>query len=221
MSAHTHRRKGRRKRVEKLMFRDDSRPARIRLFRNEKLEELTLVTPLIFASTWAVVLAVALYASWGAASIGPAVLLVLLGLLIWSIFEYAMHRFVFHWKTTSRLGNVLVFLAHGNHHADPNDPLRNLMPPLVSVGISGSIWALLYLLLGPIGSVIFLGFGIGYVVYDSVHYACHQKSMRWRVLRDLRRHHIRHHHAKQEGNYAITAIFWDWVFGTMIPAKKR
>jgi sterol desaturase/sphingolipid hydroxylase (fatty acid hydroxylase superfamily) len=45
--------------------------------------------------------------------------------------------------------------------------------------------------------------------------------MRSPVLRHLRRHHIRHHHAKQEGNYAITATFWDRLFRTEIPAKRR
>jgi sterol desaturase/sphingolipid hydroxylase (fatty acid hydroxylase superfamily) len=68
--------------------------------------------------------------------------------------------------------------------------------------------------------VLYLGFGIGYVVYDAIHFACHQLPMRSPVLRQLRRQHIRHHHAKQEGNYAITAIFWDRLFGTDIPAKR-
>jgi sterol desaturase/sphingolipid hydroxylase (fatty acid hydroxylase superfamily) len=45
--------------------------------------------------------------------------------------------------------------------------------------------------------------------------------MRGPVLRQMRRHHLRHHHAREEGNYAITAIFWDWVFGTEVPAKRR
>jgi sterol desaturase/sphingolipid hydroxylase (fatty acid hydroxylase superfamily) len=45
--------------------------------------------------------------------------------------------------------------------------------------------------------------------------------MRGRILGALRQHHIRHHYAKQEGNFAITAILWDRVFGTYIPKKKK
>jgi hypothetical protein len=66
---------------------------------------------------------------------------------------------------------------------------------------------LLYAAFGPAGTVIFLGFCIGYIIYDCVHYACHQLPMRGPVLRQLRRHHLCHHHGREEGNYAITAIF--------------
>jgi sterol desaturase/sphingolipid hydroxylase (fatty acid hydroxylase superfamily) len=193
---------------------------RIRLFRNDLLERLTLVTPPAFALTWTVFLACALYASWGATSLPVSIMLVLLGVLIWTLFEYAMHRFIFHLKPTSAFGRWLIFLTHGNHHVAPGDRYRNIMPPMVSVIISGAIWMAFWMLLGPAGSVLYLGFGIGYVVYDVIHFACHQLPMRGPVLRQLRRHHIRHHYARQEGNYAITAIFWDRLFGTDIPAKR-
>jgi sterol desaturase/sphingolipid hydroxylase (fatty acid hydroxylase superfamily) len=194
---------------------------RIRLFRNDLMEQLTLVSPPVFALTWTVFLAVAAYASWGVASLPVSIALVLLGMLTWTLFEYAMHRFLFHLKPRSAFGRAFIFLAHGNHHAAPGDRYRNIMPPLVSVAISAMIWAALWLLCGSIGSVIFLGFGIGYVVYDAIHYACHQLPMRGPLLRHLRRHHIRHHHARQEGNYAITATFWDRLFRTEIAAKRR
>lgn len=201
------------------MMKYRSASPRIRLFRNDLLERLTLVSPPAFALTWAVFLALALYAGWGATSLSVSIMLVLLGVLIWTLFEYAMHRFIFHLKPTSAVGRWLIFLTHGNHHAAPGDRYRNIMPPIVSLVLSGAIWWAFWMLLGPTGSVLYLGFGIGYVVYDAIHFACHQLPMRGPILRQLRRHHIRHHHAKQEGNYAITAIFWDRLFGTDIPAK--
>jgi len=203
------------------MTKNRSAPPRIRLFRNDLLERLTLISPPAFALTWAAFLSLAAYASWGAASLAASILLVMLGLLIWTLFEYAMHRFIFHLKLTSDLGRWLIFLTHGNHHAAPDDGYRNIMPPIVSLVISSAIWLAFWMVLGPKGSVLYLGFGIGYVVYDIVHYACHQLPMRSPVLRQLRRHHIRHHYAKREGNYAITAIFWDRVFGSDIPGKRR
>jgi len=194
---------------------------RIRLFRNDFLERTTVVSPAAFVLTWSVMLALAAYASLGVASVAVSIGLVMLGLLIWSLFEYAMHRFVFHLKLTSDLGRAFMFLTHGNHHMQPNDPLRNIMPPLVSVGISGTVWAILCLVAGAAGSVIFIGFGVGYVIYDVTHYACHQFPMRRGLLGQLRRHHIRHHYAREEGNYAITAIFWDRVFGTEVLTKRH
>ena len=194
---------------------------RIRLFHNDFLERTTTVSPIAFVLTWASMLAFAVYAGWGAASFVESVGLALFGLFLWSLFEYAMHRFIFHMKLTSNLGRAFLFLSHGNHHTQPNDAKRNIMPPLVSVAICGTVWLVLYLVAGQIGSVIFIGFGIGYVIYDSVHYAVHQFPLRHGLLGRLKRHHIRHHYAREEGNFSITAIFWDRVFGTAVATKRR
>jgi sterol desaturase/sphingolipid hydroxylase (fatty acid hydroxylase superfamily) len=74
---------------------------------------------------------------------------------------------------------------------------------------------------GAAGSLPFFGFMVGYVAYDGVHHTCHHFAMRGPVFRALKRHHLRHHHAKQNGNFAITAIFWDRIFGTRILIKGR
>jgi sterol desaturase/sphingolipid hydroxylase (fatty acid hydroxylase superfamily) len=189
------------------------------LFRDDRLEALTLVSPLAFAVIWFAMIGAALYASWGTTSLGVAAGLVLLGTLIWTMFEYLMHRFLFHLKLKWQFGQWLLFLTHGNHHVLPSDPYRNIMPPLVSVVISSFVWALFVLVVGPAGSNLFLGFAIGYVVYDSIHYACHQLPLRSTLMRRLRRHHIRHHYAEREGNYAITGIFWDRLFRTEVVGK--
>lgn len=201
------------------MWNDKSGQPRIRLFRNDILERSTLTTPFAFVAAWSIFLALGIAASWNTASPAAAIGLFVLGLVIWILFEYAMHRFFFHLEPRSAFGKRLIFLAHGNHHAAPNDALRNIMPPLISIAISSAVWGLLWLLLGPPGSFAFLGFGIGYVVYDSIHYACHQLPMRHPLLRELRKHHLRHHYAKRDGNYAITAIFLDRLFGTAVPLK--
>ncbi|RZM31643.1 MAG: fatty acid hydroxylase [Sphingomonas sp.] len=203
------------------MTNDRSTARRIRLFQSDLLERFTLISPAAFAVTWTIFLSCAVYASWGATSLGVSLALIAGGLLIWTLFEYAMHRFIFHLKLKSAWWKRLIFVTHGNHHAMPGDRYRNIMPPIVSVVISGMIWIAFYLMFGAPGSVLFLGFGIGYVVYDVIHYACHQLPMRGPLLRKLRQHHNRHHYAKQEGNFAITAIVWDRVFGTYIPHKKR
>jgi sterol desaturase/sphingolipid hydroxylase (fatty acid hydroxylase superfamily) len=193
----------------------------MRLFRSDRLERLTTISPRAFTMIWAMLLSGVVIVGWGTASARVSIGLVALGLLIWTLFEYAMHRFLFHWETQSKIFKSVVFITHGNHHVDPNDPYRNMMPPIISVPVSAAIWGLLVLAIGPAGSVVFLGFAVGYVLYDSVHYACHQFPMRRGVLRHLRRHHIRHHHARVDGNYAITAILWDWVFRTRLSPKGR
>jgi sterol desaturase/sphingolipid hydroxylase (fatty acid hydroxylase superfamily) len=203
------------------MKAEASARSRMRLFRSDLLELTTVISPRAFVLIWSIILSLVIVAGWRTAGIGMSIGLVALGLLIWSLFEYAMHRFLFHWNTRWAVLRSVVFVMHGNHHVDVDDPYRNMMPPIISVPVSAAIWALCLFALGPSGSLLYLGFGIGYVLYDSVHYACHQFPMRRGLLRHLRRHHIRHHYAKRDGNYAITAIPWDWVFGTRIPSKTR
>jgi sterol desaturase/sphingolipid hydroxylase (fatty acid hydroxylase superfamily) len=194
---------------------------RIRLFRSDRLERLTQFTPTAFVLTWCGVIALACFAGWGTTGVAAAAGLILGGITLWTLFEYGMHRFIFHLKFESSWGRRLIFLTHGNHHADPGDRYRNIMPPIVSLVLLGSIWVIFLLSIGPAGSVLFVGFSMGYVAYDSIHFACHQFPMRAPILRTLQRHHTRHHHARRDGNYAITAIFWDRVFGTDIPVKER
>jgi sterol desaturase/sphingolipid hydroxylase (fatty acid hydroxylase superfamily) len=206
---------------DRVMIENRSRPEPVRLFKSDALERLTAISPKAFALTWSVVLALVCGVGWGTAGVAASTGLMLCGVLLWTLFEYGMHRFVFHLKAKSQFGQRLVFLTHGNHHVTPNDPDRNLMPPIVSFAIMGSFWILFVLVLGRPGSMLFLGFAIGYVVYDSIHYACHQLPMKRPVLRALRRHHMRHHYARDEGNFAITAIFWDKILGSRVPVKRR
>ena len=55
------------------------------------------------------------------------------GYLFWTISEYAIHRFVFHFEPEKGIGARLHWIIHGVHHDHPNDPLRLVMPPSVSV----------------------------------------------------------------------------------------
>jgi len=198
-----------------------SHSQQIRLFRNERLEQLTVISPSGFMAIWSVALPLFAWVGWGSAGVLPAIGLFAMGLAFWTLFEYAMHRYMFHWNATQPLIQKFVFLMHGNHHEDSNDKLRNLMPPAVSIPIASTVWATFYLLLGSPGTWVFLGWITGYVVYDLTHYACHQWPMKGRLAFMLKRHHMRHHHVGQEGNYAITALFWDRVFGTAIQSLKQ
>lgn len=193
---------------------------RVRLFKSDILERFTVISPRVFVAIWAVVLSLVLAAGWGVVGPAAALALILCGAVAWSLFEYAMHRFLFHWKTDSAMLRSVIFVTHGNHHVDPQDPHRNMMPPIVSLPFGALLWSLCVLALGPAGSLLFLGFAGGYVVYDSVHYACHQLPMRSPLAKRIRNHHMRHHYTRREGNYAITGVLWDRLFGTSLSLRK-
>ena len=194
---------------------------RVKLFRSARLERLTVVSLRWFVLLWAFLLpAIALVGLNSAPTIW-APLLIGAGWVVWSLTEYLLHRHVFHFEPRSELLQRAVFIIHGNHHADSNDPLRNLMPPIVSIPVGLLVWAAALALVGPAGTWLLFGFMLGYVVYDIVHYACHQFPMKGRVGRMLKTHHMRHHHLREKGNYAITGMLWDRVFATRIMSADK
>ena len=198
-----------------------SSPPRLKLFENRWLEKLTVISISGFVTLWAIGLPLIAWQAWGTASPMAALALTLAGLTLWTLTEYALHRFLFHWEPVSASLSQFVFVMHGNHHAVPNDPLRNLMPPIVSLSIGGAVWAAMVALLGPAGSWLFLGWMAGYVGYDLVHYACHQWPMKGRLARALKTHHMQHHHRHESGNYAITGMMWDRLFRTRVATRSE
>jgi len=203
------------------MFAPDANNERLVLFENNWLEKLTVVSAFWFVVTWSVLLPVVAIAGWGQATPLAGFGLVVAGVIVWTLFEYVVHRYLFHWDAQWLWAKRFVFLLHGNHHARADDRLRNLMPPILSIPISLCIWAMFVAAIGPAGTWLFLGFLLGYVAYDLVHYACHQWPMRGALGEALKRHHMRHHHVDDEMNYAITGIFWDRLFSSRITSLRR
>ena len=54
------------------------------------------------------------------------------GWLVWSLLEYFLHRFVFHFEARTPEERLRGFLAHGYHHEFPDDATRLVAPPLMS-----------------------------------------------------------------------------------------
>jgi len=203
------------------MFLTSDSRNRVRLFKTPILEALTVISAPAFIALWAVLLPAIFVLAMSSAPSVWAPLLVVFGVIIWTATEYFLHRAVFHFESRSRRLERIVYVIHGNHHDDPNDPLRNLMPPIVSLPVAALVWLGFDALLGVAGIWPFLGFMIGYVTYDLVHYACHQWPMKGRFARMLKTHHMRHHHFPEGGNYAITGMVWDRMLSTQLTTKRQ
>ena len=198
-----------------------SKEKRLVLFENPILEKFTLVSVGLFAVIWGVVLPLVAFAGWGEVPFLTAAALAICGVLGWSLFEYIAHRYLFHWDAKWLPARQLVFAVHGNHHIQPTDDLRNLMPPIVSLPVAGLIWALFYGVAGDAGTWVVFGFLVGYVAYDLTHYACHQWKMRGRIGKIMKRHHMRHHFISEDGNFGVTTPLWDRVFRTQISGTSE
>src|SRR4029077_736813 len=137
-----------------------------------------------------------------------------LGVLSWTLLEYIIHRYVFHYEPTSRWGERLHFIVHGVHHDYPNDSRRLVMPPSVSIPLAILFWVLFAVIFGRFAPAISAGFGFGYVCYDSIHYATHHFAMKRGIGLWLKQYHLRHHYKDDHAGYGVSSPLWDYVFRT-------
>lgn len=141
--------------------------------------------------------------------------LLVLGYALWTLFEYWLHRLVFHFEPDHGLGARMHWIIHGVHHEHPNDPLRLVMPPAVSIPLGALVFGALYAALGKrYAPGVGAGFFTGYLAYDMLHYYVHHFRPQSRVGRMLRERHMRHHFQDDTRGFGISAPYWDEVFGT-------
>jgi sterol desaturase/sphingolipid hydroxylase (fatty acid hydroxylase superfamily) len=146
--------------------------------------------------------------------------LVILGVAVWTITEYTLHRFIFHFEFRSELGAKIHFIFHGVHHDYPNDSRRLVMPPSVSVPLAILFYFIFTLLLGYINvTSFFVGFILGYLAYDMTHYAVHHFNMHNRFWLAIKNHHMKHHYMDSTKGFGVSSPVWDEVMGTNFPKK--
>ena len=149
------------------------------------------------------------------------VVLALCGYVVWTLTEYWMHRIVFHFEPDEGVGARLHWIIHGVHHDHPNDPMRLVMPPSVSVPLAALFYGAFFLVLGsPSAPALGSGFLAGYLLYDMTHYHVHHHKPRTRIGRRLRESHMRHHFQDDTRGFGVSAPYWDRVFGTA-PRSRR
>jgi sterol desaturase/sphingolipid hydroxylase (fatty acid hydroxylase superfamily) len=150
------------------------------------------------------------------------VILFLSGLFIWTIAEYLLHRFVFHYEPKSEIGKYLHFMMHGVHHEYPNDSKRLVLPPSVSIPLSLFFFVLYRVLLGATYVYpFFAGFLVGYMLYDEIHYATHHAPLKNSFWQKVKHHHVLHHYHDPESGYGVSSPLWDYVFGTMDATEQK
>jgi sterol desaturase/sphingolipid hydroxylase (fatty acid hydroxylase superfamily) len=201
---------------QKVASRTEALRASPPMFRWPWLDRLSrvhpVVPPLIFGPAIIILVVLALES----ASVLTTLLGMLGGYFLWTLSEYWIHRVIFHFEPEDGIGARLHWMVHGVHHDHPNDPLRLVMPPAVSVPLAALFVAAFVLIFGtPLAWAISAGFLAGYLVYDMLHYALHHhRQPRTALERRLRELHMRHHFEDDTRGYGISAPWWDVVFRT-------
>jgi sterol desaturase/sphingolipid hydroxylase (fatty acid hydroxylase superfamily) len=144
-----------------------------------------------------------------------------LGLLLWTVAEYILHRFIFHYEPTSSWGRRLHFIFHGVHHDYPRDAMRLVMPPSASIPLAFGFYFLFTLFFADKAHLyaFFPGFVAGYLVYDMMHYAMHHANFTSGWFKKIKQHHMLHHYDDMSKGYGVSSVLWDKIFHSDFPNK--
>ncbi|MBR9758076.1 MAG: fatty acid hydroxylase [Algicola sp.] len=197
------------------------------IFRNKFLERLTKTDLKSNVLVYGIVIAALIY--FAIAKIGLSVTVFLawffFGITFWTLAEYLLHRYLFHWVNENRFVQRFHFIMHGSHHEFPKDKQRLLMPPVPGLILASMLFGVFYVIFLIAGYThlvygFFPGFFLGYLMYSFVHRAIHVRRPPKR-FKNLWLHHNLHHYQYPNKAFGVSNTFWDKVFGTMPPKPKQ
>lgn len=192
------------------------------VFKNPVLESLIKSSPMSTGFTYVSIIGILLYINGSNGFVDSfqiAIPLYLTGIFMWTLAEYLLHRYVFHWIEDSAFQQKFHHLVHGFHHEHPVDDDYLFMPPIPGYLLATIFTGLFYLVLGEWAFVFSAGFINGYIFYSTLHYSTH-KYKAPKYLKTLWRHHSLHHYRYSDKAFGVSTRLWDYLFGTMPPTKS-
>lgn len=157
-----------------------------------------------------------------------AILFFVAGIVVWTLAEYLIHRYVLHGRfpdgprIVDRLLHRWFDHLHIEHHARPwdgnhvNGTLKDTLPfSLVFIAAAA---------LAPLHTApaMVAGFLFAYVIEEWVHHSVHFCNFKGRYFQYIRRHHMYHHGPKgAEVGFGLSNGFWDVVYETQVPEHVR
>ena len=197
----------------------------VRMFNNDFMESLSRVHPSVPLIIYVPIILYMLYLSIFIFKIEfiSIIGLMMFGIIIWTITEYLLHRFIFHLELKSKIGARIHFIFHGVHHDYPSDSRRLVMPPSISIPLASIV---LFFVQSSNWCTVtvhpfFAGFLTGYLFYDMTHYAIHHFNMHSKFWLALKNHHIKHHYQNPDSGYGVSSPLWDIIIGTNFPKKEE
>lgn len=192
-----------------------------RLFQNPLLEALSRTSPALTLIAYvplatAIAIVGVLYFD---ITLLQLIYLGLVGMISWTLIEYSLHRFLFHFVNENKIVQRFHYMVHGVHHHYPKDEGRLFMPPAPGYIIAAILFGFWYLIWGKLVFAFFPGFMVGYLAYVFTHYAIHKYKKPKNALGYIWDHHNLHHFKYPQKAFGVSSPLWDVVFGTMPPKK--
>ena len=129
---------------------------------------------------------------------------------LWTFAEYAIHRWEGHRRRRPHVGTRLHLQHHSEPSAFPASPTVAAWVALAVVPSAAAAWWLA----GIVATGLPVGFALGYLVYEWLHYRIHVHPPRGAWGRWARHHHFAHHFRDPHGNFGVTTAVWDRLLGT-------
>lgn len=197
------------------------------IFKNPFLERLTKTNPVSNIIIYGIAIVFMVYVAIDIISLSILEVMGLFafGVLFWTLAEYLLHRFLFHWITEAKWSQRFHFVMHGSHHKFPTDEERLLMPPIPGLILASILFGFFFIIFWILGVSdltfgFFPGFFSGYLMYSFVHRATHVNRPPKR-FKHLWHHHSLHHYRYPDKAFGVSNTFWDKIFGTMPPKKEN
>lgn len=139
-----------------------------------------------------------------------------LGVAMWTLLEYVLHRWVLHYRAKTALGRAVVDRLHEKHHVDPKDQSQVCVP----FSLLLPLWLVMYGIIvlfggGLYASLIFIsGVALMMILYDITHFSTHYMQATHPYLQFVKKYHMTHHFVDAGKRFGVTSPIWDWVFRT-------
>ncbi len=146
-------------------------------------------------------------------------LLVVAGLLVFTLIEYLFHRYLYHSGDDYKDSKNWQYKVHGIHHVYPRDKDILAMPIPLAIVLASVFFFLFYFMMGELVYYFFPGFLTGYAGYLFVHYKVHTSPPPRNTFGYLWTHHHFHHYLYEDKAFGVSTPLWDHIFGTMPPKK--
>ncbi|MDX2195802.1 MAG: sterol desaturase family protein [Cytophagales bacterium] len=195
----------------------------VRMFKNDIMDKISRIHFAVPLYIYVPIMAICLYRALFVHYTHPLyiILFIIIGIVLWTFTEYNLHRFVFHHEPKSEWGKRIHFITHGVHHDYPNDSMRLVMVPSISMPLCVFFYALFYIILGSkYVDSFFIGYVAGYLFYDMTHYALHHANFKSKFWIDLKKHHMHHHYMEPDRGFGVSTMFWDLVYKSTFRKKN-
>lgn len=142
-----------------------------------------------------------------------SIIMFLIGILFWNVFEYLFHRFAFHNSTLPRKVKRYIGNGHRFHHRYPENTTNLLLPVSLTLPFSLLSLLLIYLIFGA-NSLGWYYFGLisGMLHYEIMHYAAHHLKINSRYFKFMKHYHLKHHFKEPNKNFMVSNPLFDYLF---------